>query len=151
MNGKTCKVCGQYKPYAEFYRAKTRDGRDGTCCDCRRNGMRQHYCDNKAAYRERAEWAQRFTLYGLTRQAYEDLFCEQDGQCACCGDSMEFTGRHTHVDHDHTCCAGQKTCGKCVRGLLCSACNLMLGYAKDSDVRLLAGIDYIQRWRERRE
>jgi len=28
-----------------------------------------------------------------------------------------------HVDHDHNCCNGVKSCGKCVRGIICNRCN----------------------------
>lgn len=31
------------------------------------------------------------------------------------------------VDHDHKCCPGQYSCGKCIIGLLCRNCNAMLG------------------------
>jgi hypothetical protein len=39
------------------------------------------------------------------------------------------------VDHDHACCPKQvkataKTCGKCIRGLLCFRCNTSLGYVE---------------------
>jgi hypothetical protein len=40
--------------------------------------------------------------------------------CQICGDKPEAT---LHVDHDHNCCNGQTTCGKCVRGILCNKCN----------------------------
>jgi hypothetical protein len=41
--------------------------------------------------------------------------------------------RHNHagerptIDHDHVCCPGRKSCGACVRGPVCSACNTRLG------------------------
>jgi hypothetical protein len=44
-----------------------------------------------------------------------------------------------HVDHDHACCAKATSCGKCIRGLLCSACNTALGMLRD-DPRRISGL-----------
>ena len=35
------------------------------------------------------------------------------------------------VDHDHSCCEGGNSCGKCIRGVLCRGCN-MLAYSVDN-------------------
>lgn len=28
-----------------------------------------------------------------------------------------------HIEHDHACCGGSGSCGKCIRGLVCASCN----------------------------
>jgi len=38
-------------------------------------------------------------------------------------------------DHDHVCCSGKKSCGKCLRGLLCHGCNTKLGALENNDWR----------------
>jgi len=49
------------------------------------------------------------------------------------------------VDHDHECCPDEKSCGKCVRGLLCNWCNRMIGMARDDPQRLRSAIAYLKR------
>ncbi len=44
-----------------------------------------------------------------------------------------------NIDHDHACCPGSYSCGSCVRGLLCWACNVALGIVKD-DPDVLKGL-----------
>jgi hypothetical protein len=38
------------------------------------------------------------------------------------------------VDHDHSCCPGRQTCGKCVRGLICRQCNTAFGVLTEKGV-----------------
>lgn len=44
------------------------------------------------------------------------------------------------IDHDHTCCDGSHSCGACIRGMLCNACNVGLGCIE----RLLRDVDIDQ-------
>jgi hypothetical protein len=83
--------------------------------------------------------------YKITPEQYDELLAEQGGRCAVC-DATEgdATGRSLHVDHDHACCPGDRSCGKCVRGLLCKRCNTMLGCADDDLDRLRSGIAYLE-------
>ena len=40
-----------------------------------------------------------------------------------------------NVDHDHACCPeGGRSCGKCIRGLLCMECNKYLGFYENKDM-----------------
>jgi DNA-binding CsgD family transcriptional regulator len=63
--------------------------------------------------------------FGVTPERYEALSARQNDACAICGKTeADGSGRRLAIDHDHACCPGRRTCGKCIRGLLCTACNL---------------------------
>jgi len=62
------------------------------------------------------------SYYGLCRVCYNLMKDEHSGACAVC-----CVWPATVVDHDHACCPGWKSCGKCVRGMLCEGCNIVLG------------------------
>jgi len=90
------------------------------------------------------------THYKLTREQWDALLEAQGGKCAICGRTDPLGIGKTngfHVDHDHACCPGKKSCGKCVRGLLCNHCNPMLGHADDDPAILRSAADYLDRWR----
>ena len=77
---------------------------------------------------------------------WQTLWDQQGGLCACCGEPMLREGREklsAVVDHDHKCCSGSKSCGKCVRGLVHWRCNLVLGYADDDPDLLQRAAAYL--------
>ena len=81
----------------------------------------------------------------LSFQAYAELLDKQEGVCAICKTSPE-TDKFLCVDHDHSCCPTKaKSCGKCVRGLLCNACNTGLGLFRDSPTLLDRAKDYLRK------
>ena len=86
---------------------------------------------------------QNLKKYGLTRDDYVDLEKSQNGVCKICGEEERYNKRLS-VDHDHSCCDGPKSCGKCIRGLLCSRCNKVLGQINDNKVLLQKMIDYLK-------
>lgn len=75
--------------------------------------------------------------YDLTPEEYDRILESQKCMCAICGIDESKLKRRLFVDHDHAT-------GK-VRGLLCSNCNFVLGYAKDSKATLRNAIDYLIR------
>jgi hypothetical protein len=86
-----------------------------------------------------------WSKYRLSVDAYKAMLAEQGGACAICGVDSPTDVRTSrfHVDHDHACCPGSKSCGRCVRGLLCHACNTALGNFSDDPKRLTAALAYL--------
>lgn len=121
QNRKICIRCDSWKFIEEFSRNRRQsDGYSPYCKECEK-------------------WYQILSDYKLTRQMYEEILSKQDGHCRTCPSTEKL-----FVDHDHKCCPGRKTCGKCVRGILCEKCNFAIGYARD-DVQILKNlIDYLQ-------
>ncbi len=85
--------------------------------------------------------------YKLTVERYREILSAQGGKCAICGIDSPTDVRTSrfHVDHDHACCPSDRTCGNCVRGLLCHACNTALGNFKDDPDVLLSAFNYLIR------
>lgn len=127
---RTCTGCGKKMTEEEKLHKRSK------CKPC--------YAENRKSWRkkestpeEQARWRliSRLRRYGITLKLYKRTLAAQNNKCAICGSSTP-GGRGTwHIDHDHNCCPpGQKACGKCFRGLLCSGCNLKLGwYEKNKD------------------
>lgn len=83
------------------------------------------------ARRRKAEHERRVcAAFGLAPGDYDRLYEAQGGKCAVC---LVATGkaRALAVDHDHACCPGRTSCGKCVRGLICFGCNRQIGAFRD--------------------
>lgn len=90
--------------------------------------------------------------YKMTPEEYNAFFSAQGGVCCLCKKPETKTkfGKvmSLSIDHNHACCPGVKTCGKCIRGLLCYKCNTILGYVDDNKellkVMLKNIIDYLE-------
>jgi hypothetical protein len=83
--------------------------------------------------------------YGMSTDDLASMLATQGGGCAICGTTVPGGRGNWHVDHDHKCCPTSSTCGRCVRGLLCSRCNQALGLFADDAERLRAAIAYLER------
>jgi hypothetical protein len=86
----------------------------------------------------------RLKAHKLSLDAYLIKVKIQENKCAICNN--DFLAEPC-IDHDHSCCSGRKSCGECVRGLLCRKCNAALGAFQDDLQILKAAADYIERWR----
>ncbi len=81
--------------------------------------------------------------YSMPEGAYDQILETQGGVCAIC---LRATGatKKLSVDHDHKCCKETPTCGKCVRGLLCSVCNRLLGHGRDDPRFFIRAAHYLR-------
>lgn len=84
----------------------------------------------------------RATYYQMSPDEIDSLIESQDGACAICL-TTDPGNRSWNIDHDHSCCPGAQSCGKCVRGILCAPCNMGLGLFQENPKVLLAAIDYL--------
>ena len=166
---KVCRECQQEKPLKGNYQPdKTMfDGFASICYDCRnvtrRPKERKRYAEDPEHRRKCREEAKKWyeenpglansrerkRRFNMTEEGFAQRLEEQNGGCAACGSKDTGAKRGSknknwHVDHDHSCCSGKKTCGKCVRGLLCQPCNLILGLAKDNPETLVKLSEYLR-------
>lgn len=47
------------------------------------------------------------------------------------------------IDHDHSCCPGEGSCGSCIRGVLCNTCNTLAGHFEADPGRIDALLAYL--------
>jgi hypothetical protein len=71
--------------------------------------------------------------FNITLAQYQHLLEFQDNVCALCEETETVLSgtrlKNFAVDHDHSCCPSRgKSCGTCIRGLLCQSCNTSLGF-----------------------
>ncbi len=78
--------------------------------------------------------------YGLTSEDWEQMFIDQNGECAICKNWLAISGRKTHTDHDPDTGV--------VRGLLCGPHNSGLGLFRHSPEVLRWAADYLEKFRK---
>ena len=89
--------------------------------------------------------------YSITLEELVSMYESQGGGCSICNKGLphpadEYGDRwQSNIDHDHACCPTDTSCGKCIRGLLCRDCNLMLGHSKDNLDTLKKAVEYLER------
>lgn len=126
------------------------EGWRGTCSICgpdtpirlHSDGI-THVCLNLHSSYTASDGNQRKHLYGLDADTVKAMFVLARWRCEICSDGVTLTTGH--IDHDHACCPGRKTCGKCVRGILCARCNSLLTRERDNPALLRAAVRYLER------
>lgn len=76
--------------------------------------------------------------FGITKIEFTWLLQVQGGVCALC--TTQNGSKRLAIAHDHNCCGPSRACKKCIRGLLCDSCNMILGKIETS-AALMAKFD----------
>lgn len=80
--------------------------------------------------------------FSLAPEVWEQMYAMQGGACMICHRAI--TRSQANTDHDHACCPSTaRSCGRCVRGLLCVDCNHALGRVRDDPSVLASAIRYL--------
>lgn len=115
IDTQVCKKCKIEKPFSSFHKDKRTSNQKRTnCIECRQFHRAASY---------------------LPKEVYERLLEQQNNSCAICGIDASKLNKELSVDHNH------KTLQ--VRGLLCTYCNVGLGYFKDDTALLSMAIEYL--------
>lgn len=140
---KLCVRCNEEKDLELFTKGKNyKDGRRGTCKKCHTEYMTNYYNTNPD---KKAEKIRKNSIYQgnwhkhhISKDKYDELVSLYDGNCHSCKERPAM-----NIDHDHSCCSTRFSCGKCIRGVLCSQCNTSLGLLLDNKVYILRLLEYI--------
>ncbi|QDF19515.1 endonuclease VII [Arthrobacter phage Kumotta] len=155
---KTCPTCRETKLHSEFGKNKARrDGLSFYCRVCIRASFKKLRETNPEYARKnqqrlkalRTDDPDRYfdyryrSQFGISLAQYREMESAQGGGCAICGHSPAEGEPKLSIDHDHKCCPGRRSCGNCVRGLLCSDCNFGLGKFRDKPALLSRAAAYL--------
>lgn len=152
---KRCPRCDTYKERTNFH--KHRQAKDGLFCwcrDCAKRAKADGYkkADKAIIFAKRKKWyecnktrvrtARLQNRYNLSPEQHQVMLVRQNGACAICKEVFTSTPR---VDHDHKCCPERtRSCGSCIRGLLCESCNFGIGKFYDNALYLRNAAEYLE-------
>lgn len=126
-----CKNCGK-----EFSELNTKI-RQGGGIFCSRTCHTEYRKKNSIhAKKDSNIYYQKKNKYGLSKEEYLALFEKQGNKCAICGIELTKDVRPC-VDHNHET--------NKVRGILCTRCNSLLGFARENIDILKGAIKYLKK------
>lgn len=128
-----CKRCGK------TFQALLIKVRQGGGIFCSKNCYQQYRREHKKEEKYLNCIYQKKNKYGLLKEEYEKLLKETKNICCICGNFFSEKNKPC-VDHNHET--------KKVRGIICSKCNTLIGFANE-DIKILQNaIKYLKRHKE---
>jgi hypothetical protein len=133
---KICSKCKVLKCFTEFSPAPSKKSGVSTYCKpCANERQRFRHKNNINGYRDKNNHRSRFNAYkrryGLEDEVINKLMTDRVGECVICKTTSALIVDHCHATN-------------IVRGLICSACNVMLGHGKENIDTFKAAIKYLK-------
>ena len=121
-------------------KAAERLANKGSCkfCDTQLPKHKRVYCSEPCK-----RFARRAVEFGLTIPQLRTLL-EEHPVCDIC-ETNDWGVHGPHIDHDRAHCPDSGSCGKCIRGILCVNCNILIAHAHDDIGVLQRSISYLSR------
>jgi hypothetical protein len=137
----TCSSCKKTFPVNAFTKNPKNQttGRNTTCKKCASNRVVAYYKQHPERRTPNKRIRTNYGRHKISKELYDEMLSKYSGNCWICQ-----TTPATSIDHDHTCCPGSVSCGKCVRGLLCSRCNMAIEQLGDNLDGLMRAVVYLQ-------
>lgn len=81
--------------------------------------------------------SQRRYMFGIEPEQLAEMWEAQQGCCYMCREPLDMEAKRGFViDHDRSHCRGRRSCGDCILGLACDACNVGCGRFGDDPDRM---------------
>lgn len=137
----TCSTCKATLPLDSFTKnpKNQTSGRNKICKKCTSQKVATYYKNHPSRRQPNKRIRTNYSRHSISKEFYEEMLSKYTGNCWVCQ-----VVPATSIDHDHTCCAGSVSCGKCVRGLLCTRCNMAIGALGDDVDGLMRAVVYLQ-------
>ncbi len=127
--------CGTYSGYITHGKNKEKP-----CNECRLAANKYRREKRKSDNALLGYDPRRFKKHHISKEFYDEMLNKYNDKCWICREKQA-----SHIDHDHSCCKGYYSCGKCIRGVLCSNCNTAIGLFSDDANLMKKAISYINR------
>lgn len=143
---KYCPGCKQIKDIYEFSTTKKGTKIASHCLKCNKiksqeyNSTEYEKLNRKKTYlRDKDKLKNNHLVreFGITYEKYKSILNEQGGVCKICGKTPDNNGKMLAVDHCHK--TGEN------RGLLCSSCNICVGFIEKNNLDVLKILNYVNR------
>ena len=135
------------REYDKQYRRTHEINYSPEALDHRKEYSRTHIAHLRKNDPNYSKHSRRHRKHHYSHREYDALLVKQDGVCPICKKPLiltdDYTGESPTLDHNHSCCPGVHSCGKCIRGILHARCNNALGCVDDNPVALRNAAEYL--------